>query len=202
MTGPLRAAGIAPIWLFCRHFQVLEANLLELPAASPPPLELHWQRLGAEHARDIAALNPLLQPDEFARRIDQGFVCFGVLQAGELVHYRWYATAPVWLPFLRIRWVPAPGDYTALDVFTVPRTRRKGLHYAISFQGLDRARELGMKRCISFIAWWNEPSLAVVRRLGFTLVGSATLWRVGPLSLHSATRGVRIEGGELTVLSR
>ena len=202
LTGPLRAAVIAPGWLVSRRFEVLVGVLDELGASTPSIPGLEWQALTASDAPEIAAINPLVDADAFQRRFALGMACFGVRLDGALVHYRWYASTPVWLPFLRLRWVPEPGDYTVFDVFTAPEARRRGLHTTISIQALERARGLGLRRFVAFIAWWNEPSLLVARRLGAVRAGSVTLWRLGPLSAHSSSGAIRIEGDALTIVSR
>lgn len=196
-VGPVRAMAVAPLWLIHRRFVVSTLVLDRLPA-SPDPAS-RWDRLQGPALDELFEINPLLEREEVRLREESGMLCFACRIGGEIVHYRWYATDALWLPFLGLRWIPEVGDYTTLDVFTTPKMRNRGFHKRFSIEGLSRARARGFRRSVSFVAWWNGPSLAVLDSLGFRSVGSATLWRLAPVSVHTATGAVRIRDLELRV---
>lgn len=199
-VGPLRAAAVAPLWVVQRRFAVSTLALDRAALPADADAGSRWEVLRGRALDALIGINPLLERREVRRRAESGMLCYACRVDGEIVHYRWYATGAVWLPFLGLRWVPEKGDYTALDVFTVPGMRNRGLHKRFSVEGLDRARAAGLRRAVAFVAWWNGPSLAVLDRMGFRTAGSATLWRLAPFTLHTATGRVRIRERELRVL--
>jgi L-amino acid N-acyltransferase YncA len=192
-----RAAAAATLWPVSRRFLVLQRSLALPPVEMPPEPALEWELLTGAALRELTAVNPLLEPKEAERREREGMVCYGVRMGRDLVHYRWYATSAVWLPFLRLRWIPRAGEYAPLDIFTIPAARNARLHTRLSIEGIRRARELGFRRMVAFIAWWNVPSLTVTRRMGSEQIGSVTLWTLGMISGHTSSGSVSARDGEL-----
>lgn len=198
LIGGWKIILFAPVWLVCRRFLVIEKNIDEVPEGQAP-IHRTWERLSGSALSELALLNPLLRPEEIRRRDDAGQICYACRIEGQIVHYRWYAQWPVYLPFLRLTWEPQPGDYTILDVYTRPDVRSRGIHSMLGQWGAARARELGLKRVVSFIAWWNIPSLRVARAGGVKESGSVTLWNVGFARFHTTSGTVRVQDGRIRI---
>jgi GNAT superfamily N-acetyltransferase len=192
-----RALLLAPLWAMSRRFIISDRPLVDLPEVTDP--RYPWDELRGEALQELPGLNPLLTPAEIERRVKEGMTCFACRMEGRIVHYRWYATSSVWLPFLGLRWQPEPGDYTSLDVFTAPDLRGKGIHGVLAVKGLRRAQAQGFRRCVSFIAFWNRPSLLVSERIGFRRRGSVTRWGVGPGTFHTSGGVVEVRDRVLRV---
>jgi GNAT superfamily N-acetyltransferase len=195
-VGLLRAAAVTPVWAVSRRFVVCTRDLADVPAGGAGG----WERIGREAVALIPRVNPLVSAEGVERLLEQGATCVVVREDGRIVHYRWYSESPVWLPFLSLLWVPEPGDYITLGVYTIPQYRGRGMHQRFSIEGFARARHSGLRRSVSLIAWWNAPALAVIRGVGFHRVGTATLWKVGPWSRHTAGGAAVIRDGRLRVL--
>lgn len=198
LIGGWKIILFAPVWLVCRRFLVIEKNLDEVPEGKAP-VHLVWERLSGSALDELALMNPLLRPEEIRRRDEAGQICYACRIEGQIVHYRWYAQSPAYLPFLRLIWEPQPGDYTILDVYTRPDMRSRGIHSMLGQSGAARAKELGLKRVVSFIAWWNIPSLRVARAGGVKESGSVTLWNLGFARFHTSSGTVRIQNGRIAV---
>ena len=191
---------IAPVWLIRRRHVVLA---MELPDSEIQPsakeVEIEWRQIhDGEHA-SILEMNPGLDPDLVTARFREGHTLYACLMNGRIVHSRWYASKRSWLPFLRLTWEPEEGDYTVFGAFTRPDERNRGVNVAVVRQGLERARRLGYRRVVSFIAEWNAPSLKATTRGGLRPVGPVTLWTLGFVQWHTTSGKARVEDGTLHV---
>ena len=194
-VGAGRASLAAAAWLAARHYRVLTRDLGgDLPPIARP--ELVFRELEPTDDERLRKMNPLLTRAEIARRRREEQRCFCCSQGDLPIHYRWYATSPVELPFLGLGFVPASGDYTTVEAYTLPAMRGRGIHQALSIHGLHRARGLGLRRSVSFVAWWNSPALRAIEKLGFEHVGAVTRWTGGRVTTAGA---VRMEAGSLRV---
>ncbi len=201
-AGGVRGLAVAPIWLIRRRYLILEMDIAAGGGGEATTPAFEWERL-AEHTHgELLDANAELDPDQIRGRMRDGQVCYVCRADGRIIHYRWYVSEPAWLPFLRTTWYPEVGDYTVFGAFTHPDFRRRGVNGALLQQGLARARELGLRRVVSFIADWNEPSLRATRHAGLEQTGTVTLWTLGIRRWHSYSGSARITKGKLTIARR
>jgi len=190
---------VALSWLFRREY-LITVRRVDLPAGPRRQSDVNWGRIEdpAQLGSGAGGVHPA--PTEVWRRLDAGQECWAAWIAGELAHWRWEATRPVFLPYLRRTLRPAPGDLCVVDVYTTPRYRGLGLHTAGTFLALDRARARGLSRLVGLVAWWNTPARHVmVGKTGRTIVGSVGYWAMGLKRRYFARGGVRLEGDEIVV---
>lgn len=200
-AGRFKGLLLAPVWIVRRRYLVLERDVsTHLPADSDTP-PLAWEQLSGEGLAEILDANPEADPKEILERQAEGQICYAWRDEGRMIHYRWYATGPSRLPFLELTWFPEDGDYTALGAFTHPGHRGRGVHNALVQQGLARARALGLRRVVSFVAEWNSPSIRVAVRAGLRQSGTVTLWTLGWIRWHSCSGSARLSQGRLRVES-
>lgn len=172
----------------------LEGDLPDVPVIS-------GTRTTTATARDIPALlamNPLLAETEVRRRLDDWPHAHLTWVGDTLAHYHWGAQGHAYLPYLDATVTLGEGDYLIAETFTAPSCRRQRLHTAASFACLRRARALGFRRVVGFVAAWNTPSASVARRMGRTAVGTAGHVGLGPLRIPFVTGTVRRLDGPRT----
>jgi GNAT superfamily N-acetyltransferase len=200
IVGPWRALGLAALWCVVQRYEVFCAPVE--PRTSPPVPESEYRHseLTADTLRDVVAAKPLLTLSEIEDRLQQGERCGLWWSGDQVVHYRWFATGPVKLPFASLGFRPAVGDFLTLEVFTRPAFRRQGLQSISLAWSHEVAAGMGLRRRIGLVAWWNTPSLTVARR-HYRTAGTLTRWTVGPRSIYRGTGEVRVEDGVMSVNS-
>jgi GNAT superfamily N-acetyltransferase len=200
-AGGIRGLVVAPVWLIRRHYLVLEMNITANSGGDTAP-SLEWEQLVESTLGELLDSFPEIDHEQTRDRFRKGQICYVCRADGRIIHYRWYVSEPAWLPFLKVTWDPEAGDYTVLGAFTHPDYRRRGVNSALLQQGLARARELGLRRVVSFIADWNGPSLRATRRAGLEQTGTVTLWTLGLKTWHSYSGNARVTKGRLTIERR
>lgn len=133
---------VAPLWSFHRRFLVFEHDLRSGEDLSDDAIvgELADEAAFAE----LPLVNPMLKPSTIERRRAEGLSCWVARLDGRVVHYRWYAGEPAYLPFVGLTWEPATeGEYMGMDAFTHPDARGIGIHAAMNRQHIAR-RWLGV----------------------------------------------------------
>lgn len=198
-NGAFHGLLLAPIWLIRRRYLVFEMNLSRHPEGDSESFSHPWEQLTGASLAEIRHANPHEDTDSSMARENEGQICFAWKAEGKVIHYRWYATRPTRLAFLELTWSPEDGDYTVLGAFTHPEFRGLGIHTALVQQGLVRARALGLRRIVSFIAEWNTPSIRAVRGAGLRQSGTVTLWKLGLSHIHSRSGSAKISGGRLRI---
>jgi GNAT superfamily N-acetyltransferase len=192
---------VAASWLFRREY-LITVRPIDLPASVPRLAGVSWGRIDdpAELVIGPGGLRPART--EVRRRLDTGQECWAAWIAGELAHWRWEATRPVFLRYLERTLRPAPGDLCVVDVYTAPRYRGRGLHTMGTLLALDRARACGLTRLVGLVAWWNTPARRVMEgKTGRKVVGSIGYWAMGPGRRYFARGGVRLEGEEIVIVT-
>jgi hypothetical protein len=196
VLGSPRTLTLAPRWALRPEYLVLVADLSsgrKLPEPSDAGEPVRWTAVTDVEASLPRVVNPLLSVDEVARRRAEGQECDVAWLDGVPVHYRWECRRPTYLPYLHKVFRPLEGDILVGEAFTRDGFRGRGLHWISTLAGLRRAREQGLRRSISLVAWWNAPALHVVgRKAGRRLAGTAGCWHLGLAHRHFVTGGVRL----------
>ncbi|RMD63334.1 MAG: GNAT family N-acetyltransferase [Alphaproteobacteria bacterium] len=131
------------------------------------------------------------------RFAQDGVVCFGAFQDGEVIGCLWLCLGPFLEDEVRCRFIPRPAGAAAwdFDVYIHPE-RRAGLAFARLWDGAnDYLRVRGIAWSFSRISLFNPGSLAAHARLGARRVASATFLRLGAWQVMVAGPPLRLAAG-------
>lgn len=192
--GLRRMLWVAPQWLLRQEYLVYIKDLrLTLPDV-PAHESLRWTGFAEAQIDRVLAINPALSEAEIRRRLKEGQECLLCWIGESLVHYRWDATASPYLPYLGKTLRFLEGNIHATDIFTHPAFRGRGIQTASSITALHRARDLGLSRLITIVAWWNAPAMRVnLQKSGHSVVGTVGYWNAGLWRYYFATGDVSLE---------
>jgi GNAT superfamily N-acetyltransferase len=154
----------------------LRSPLPEVPAHE----SIRWTPFTEAQIDRVLAINPAVSEVEIRRRLKEGQECLLCWIGESLVHYRWYAPASPYLPYLGKTLRLSQGDINGTDAWTHPAFRGRGITAASTIVVLHRARDLGLSRLISIAAWWNAPALRVcLQKTGHSVAGTVGFWNAG-----------------------
>lgn len=192
---------VGPRWLVRREFLVLVRDLGRPIQEFPSPRSMRWTALMDADVPRLCAINPTISEAAIHRRLEEGQQCLLGWLDGSLVHFRWDTVGPAYLPYLGRTLQPLEGDLITIEAFTHPACRNRGMHSASTSLVLRRARERGLARSITAVAWWNAPGLRVTReKAGRAVAGTVGRWSLGPWRHDFATGAVRLHAsGDLCV---
>jgi GNAT superfamily N-acetyltransferase len=197
---------LAPRWAVRREFLVFARDLVPTDAELPVPPRLDgllWTTLDEDAIPRLTALNPLLTDREIRRRQAQGQECLLAWLGGTIVHFRWDTERVAQLPYLGRPFRPLPGDTLAVESFTHPAFRHRGLHSVAVIEALRRAARRGLTRSLTLIAWWNRTALRTgYERAGRHRVGSVGFWGFGRCRHFFTTGAVRRDPRGIFYVSR
>jgi hypothetical protein len=197
--GVLRALTLAPRWAVRREYLVVVRDLVTPRDgdARPPSIgDIHWALLAPEDAGRLREANPGLSSAQVRRRLEEGQECTVGWQGSTIVHYRWDTSRPAYLPYLRAVFSPAVGDIFAVDAFTHPAYRRRGIDWVATVRALEDARVRGFARSVTVVARWNVPGVRVgLDKMSGRIVGTVTRWELGPFRRLRVTGGVQLTAG-------
>jgi len=197
--GVLQALALTPRWAVRRKYFVVVRDLAtprDGHARGFAIDDLRWASLAAEDAERLRETNPDLSPAEVRRRLEEGQECTVVWQGSTIVHYRWDTTRPAYLPYLGAVFSPAAGDIFAVEAFTHPAYRRRGIDWVATARALEDARARGFARSVTVVALWNTPGLRVgLERMSGRVVGTVTRWELGLFRRLRVTGAVRLMAG-------
>ena len=193
--GLRRLLWVAPQWLLRQEYLVLVRDLY-LPLPEIPAHEsLRWTAFTEAQVDKVLAINPALSEAEIRRRLKEGQECLLCWIGESLVHYRWDAPASPYLPYLGKTLRYLQGDIHATDIFTHPAFRGRGIYTVSSIMALHRARDLGLSRFITIVAWWNAPALRVnLQKTGRNVAGTVGYWNAGLWRNYFTTGDVYLDG--------
>jgi len=199
MLGVPETLKVVPRWAVRPEFFVLLIDL-RVPLPTVPTIEdARLSLLTEAEIPCVKEINPALSEAEIRRRLTEGQTCMLCWIGGSPAHYWWYATAPVYLPYLGKTFQPSAGDIFTVDIFTHPAFRRQGiLTWSIILTSRE-ARQKGFVRRLSMVAWWNAPTLRAVRDAAGKVVGTVGYWNVGFWRHYVATGDVRLDGSYVSV---
>ncbi len=188
-------------WLVRRKFYVLTKDLR--PPLPQPHLHhtIRWTLLSPNDIPQILALNPTLAETEIRRRLLENQECHLGWAGKDLVHYRWEACKPTYLPYLGKTIRPYDGDIIITEAFTSRAFRKRGFYTASTHLALHRAKEMGFRRIVGLAACWNAPALHVMQKAGRAITGSVGYWTIPGRRFYFATGSVRFDNdGNLVLL--
>jgi hypothetical protein len=190
-----RLAWVGPLWVLRPRYLVLLRDLTAPVPPAPPRADLRWSVLGPADVGRLTAMDPELGPGDVRRRLDEGQECHLCWAGDALVHYRWEASRPAYLPYLGLTFRPLAGDVCSTWSFTHPAYRGRGLLTVTSAARLHDMRAHGFRRAISVVAWWHSASLRVTRDYaGRTVVGAVGRYNLGPSRRPFAEGAVCLDG--------
>lgn len=191
--GVRQALRLAPQWIVRPRFLVLLRVFDDKPPAIARDEIIQWSTLKADDTSCLSSLNPALSEDEIRRRLAEGQECELAFVGEDLVHYIWRTTKPVYLPYLRRTYLPSPGEIFVMEVFTPPAFRRHGIYIQSIARTGARARQSGLRRQSSHVAWWNTPVLHTANKTGAQVVGTVGYWNLGFHRHYFATGRVSLK---------
>jgi hypothetical protein len=195
MLGIAGTLSVGPRWLVRREFLVLVRDLGQPIRTFPAPPSMHWTTLTDADVPHVRAINPTMSEAEIRRRLGEGQECLLGWLDGSLAHYRWDTAESAYLPYLGRTLQPLAGDLITIEAFTHPPFRNRGIHSASTRLVLGGARERGLLRSITAVAWWNAPGLRVTReKADRVIAGTVGRWSVGPWRRDFATGAVQFDG--------
>jgi hypothetical protein len=116
-----------------------------------------------------------------ASRFAQGARCLVAAKQDDLAGFVWFVTGPYEEDEVRARFVPEPAGEAAwdFDVTIMPQYRMGRLFSYLWARTNDELARCGVRHTMSRISAFNAGSLASHKRLGASIVGSATFVCVG-----------------------
>lgn len=189
-----------PAWSMRKRYLVVMKDFLFQDAGVPPSSLLEWRTLAEAQIPDVLAICPRLSRGEIRRRFEEGQECHLGWVEGRLVHFRWEAQKPAFLPYLGKKLQPLEGDLLITEVFTNPKFRGRGIYTASLHQAFGRARELGFRRVIGLAASWNTPALLAMEKTGRRVVGTVGYWNILGYRRYFGTGDVRFEQDHVLVI--
>jgi GNAT superfamily N-acetyltransferase len=192
-VGWPRALSIAARWLLLREYVVLSGELRPPLPETGPVLSLRWTDFSPADIPRLHRLNPALSVGEIRRRLQENQTCLIGWVDGSPVHYRWDTRRLTYLPYLRRRLRPRPGDTFLVEGFTAPAFRDRGLASTAVRIVLARAAAAGCTRFLTLVAAWNAPSLRTCQKAGLQPVGTVGCRVLGPCRRYFATGQVHFD---------
>jgi hypothetical protein len=194
ILGIKKLLWVGLLWLARPEYIVLVRDLQE-PVPEPPPAAscVRWTVFTEADIPRVLALNSLDSEAGLRRRLKTGQEGLLGWVGDSLAYYRWDVVGPTRLHALCGTVELREGDLLTLLAFTQPRLRGQGLHGSSTSIVLRRARERGLRRAITFVAWWNRPALRVAEvKAGRERVGTIGWCNVSPWRHIVATGDVRL----------
>jgi GNAT superfamily N-acetyltransferase len=195
----LQALLLALRWAVRREYLVVVRDLATPRNGHPNAFaigDLHWAPLALEDAGRLREANPGLSSAEARRRLEEGQECTVGWRGSTIVHYRWDTSRPAYLPYLGAVFSAAVGDTFAVDAFTHPAYRRRGIDCLATVRALEDARARGFARTVTVVARWNLPGRRVaLDKTSGRIVGTVTRWELGPLRRLRVTGAVQLTAG-------
>jgi len=201
LLGWRRVIELGPRWLVHREFLVFSRDLTVPLPAHPSPPDLRWADLTEEDWPKLTRAHPMMGEREIRRRTNEQQRCLVGWVDDAVVYYQWDTMQPIFLTYLGRPFRPAPGECFADAAGTSPLWRSRGLGTVGLLQSFHRARVLGCRRATGLVAWFNEPSIRIARRLNRVLEGRVGYWGAGALRHYYTRAHVRFESGSLVVPS-
>ena len=202
--GLWRALWLSPRWQIRKTYLVLSKDLSTVEtrdAAAATRVSLTWRVLTEDDISSLRAVNPDLSEAEMRRRWTEGQSCLSAWIGESLAHYRWETDRACYLPYVKKPFEPLTGDTLVTDAFTRRVFRKQGIHSQSTASALVSARERGLSRSITMVAWWNVAARRVVlEKARREVVGTVGYWNFGVGTQHFATGHVRFgPAGQLYV---
>ena len=184
---------VSMLWLVRPCFTVIS---VDLRGALPPTRQsaiTRWSTLTADDVPHVTAIHRTMTSGEIQRRQSEQQTCYLGWVGNELAYYRWESCAPAYLDYLGMTFCPLPGQVCVHNTYTAPRFRRAGIQASAQTESQHRHRALGFLNRISWVAWWNTPSMRASLPPGARIVGSVGYWNLLFRRVHFATGAVRLE---------
>lgn len=203
--GLWRTLWLSPRWQIRKEYLVLSKDLSSVDARPPADearVPTRWATLTDGDISSLRAANPRLSETEMRRRWQEGQQCIGAFVGDGLVHYRWETDKRCYLPYLKKTFEPLEGDIFVSDAFTNPAFRGRGLHSLSTARTLACARQRGLRRSLTMLAWWNTVARRVIlEKARREVMGHVGYWQLGLTTRHFATGKVRFgTSGEVYVV--
>jgi hypothetical protein len=130
-----------------------------------------------------------LQASVLNYRSSQGAICFAAFKGQEIIGCLWLCLSPYEEDEVRCRYHPLPPGQASwdFDVYLKPEYRN-GLGFARLWDEANQfLRACGVAFSWSRISAFNPDSIAAHKRLGATIMGSATFFRLGRCQIMVAS---------------
>jgi hypothetical protein len=130
------------------------------------PLDTRFAAGGHAHAYRAALEAAGVPWERIEARFAQGDVCALGFTEGRLVHAVWITARAAWIPELRARFRPRPGEAYVFDSFTVPDLRGSRVQPAVSALILRWARGQGHRWLTFHVRGSNPPAWRIAAKMG------------------------------------
>ena len=169
--GPRAAAPVLARWLMRREYIVHRWTLAgELADVRVPP-GARWTLASEADVATLCRLNERLAPATVREYLASGHECLLGWIGSDLAYYRWDADAPARLPYLGVTLTCRVPLRVAVEVFTAPNYRQRGLGSYMFQVALARALTIGHRHFVGLMATWNTPIRRMVQRTGGREIG-------------------------------
>ena len=164
IVGIPHALALSIQWFHRRRFEFFSFELARFQPDPLPAANLNWSFLEPGETAELSRINPLLGFEKINRRLESGMRCRLGRKGDSIVHYRWECAQACRLEYLDLQYRPQPGELVSVEVFTVPDSRRSGIHKAATFWAAQQAKNQGFTRFSAFVADWNRPTQQIWRQ--------------------------------------
>jgi hypothetical protein len=164
-------------------------NLIEkgLPRPSSDVLSqaaLEVTRLTPEDVGAYCRYRPESSPQDVARRLERGSLCYVSWKQGRIVSCGWYHPREAWIEDLDRRFELPPDCVYLYDGHTSPELRGRGISSARATATWADLRRQGFRRGVAFVVAGNRSSDRASAKAGWRRFGVAGYARLGPWRLE------------------
>jgi GNAT superfamily N-acetyltransferase len=133
---------------------------------------VRWAVLSSAGIPALCALDARLSPAAVRGHLAAGQECLLGWVGSHLAYYRWDADVPTGLPYLGLTLTSPAAARVAVEAFTAPSFRRRGLGSYMFAVARARARARGRRHFIALTATWNTPIRRMAEGIGGRVVGT------------------------------
>jgi hypothetical protein len=171
---------------------LIEKDLARGVPEVPSRIELEVTRLTPEDIDTYCRYRPESSPQDVARRLERGSLCYVSWKQGRIVSCGWYHPGEAWIEDIDRRFELPPDCVYLYDGHTSPELRGRSISSTRATITWADLRRHGFRRGVAFVVAGNRSSDRASSKAGWRRFGVAGYVRAGPRRLEfMRTRGGR-----------